>query len=132
MDRMVAGALAGAIGTGALELTAPLERVIAGGPVPFAPTAIAHRLVGGDDRAARLVGRALRYTYGPALAILYARVRPRRRPLLTLAGAVLGFELVALPLVFGTRLFRPRVLVALALHVATFAAVTVRVERRLG
>ena len=132
MNEVLRGAAAGAIGTAALELVAPIERAIVGDAPPFSPRQLAAailRRVAPDARRRRVarLGRAMRWTYGPGLGIAYALLAARsRRPLaqrsLLLGAAIFGFELIALPAVVGTQLYRPRTLAALALHVAAFAA----------
>lgn len=136
------GAIAGAMGTGALELMAPVERAIVGGPPPFAPTEIAAalcRVAGVRARPSRraIVGRLLRWSYGPGWGAIYGVLRarlPRSRAAkaASLAGAILAVELVALPPLVGRRLLQPRVLAALGVHVALFAvAVELIAGRRL-
>ena len=126
------GAAAGAVGTVALELAAPLERAVAGGSLPFRPSAVAGalcRLAGlraGPRGRARL-GRLLRWSYGSAWGALYGALRerlPRRRSAraAALVGAILALELVALPPLVGRRLLAPRSLAALGVHVVLFAA----------
>ena len=137
--RALRGALAGAAGTAALELAAPLERAVAGGGLPFQPAAIAgalcHRLGLRPRAGARArFGRLLRWSYGPGWGALYGGFRrrlPRRRAarVAALGGAILALELATLPPLVGRRLMRGRVLGALGLHVALFALV---VEGALG
>lgn len=130
--RCLRGAIAGAVGTGALELVAPVERAMVGGRPPFAPTEIAAalcRVAGVRARPSRqaIVGRLLRWSYGPGWGVIYGVVRarlPRSRSAkaASLAAAILAVELLALPPLVGRRLLRPRVLAALGVHVALFAA----------
>lgn len=142
------GLAAGAAGTAALELSRPVERAIVGGPVPFAPTAIAAalgRALGArpSARTQAVVGRLLRWGYGPGWGALYGLARgrrgvrsTRRRALdaASLAAAILALELLALPPLVGRSLLRRRALGALVLHVGLFAAVVEfvvgRVQRR--
>ena len=132
------GLAAGAAGTAALELSRPVERAIAGGAMPFAPGAIAAafgRALGRQPsaRTQAVVGRLLRWSYGPGWGALYGLARgrrdgvpsTRRRALdaASLAAAILALELLALPPLVGRSLFRGRVLGALVVHVGLFAAV---------
>ncbi len=131
--RLCRAGAAGVVATAALEAGAPLERWVVGGALPFAPdqiaSAICQRLeLTPSTRTRTAMGRLLRWTYGPGWAVLYGAVRPRlrRSPAgrATLLAATIGtVELVALPFLLGRRLLRARALAALALHVATFAAV---------
>lgn len=132
MHDVLRGAVAGALGTAALELLAPIERAIVGDAPPFSPRRLAAailRRVAPDARLRRVaqLGAAMRWTYGPGLGIAYALIAARsRRPLaqrsLLLGAAIFGFELIVLPAVVGAQLYCPRALAALALHVAAFAA----------
>lgn len=117
----------------ALELSDPVERRLLGQTPPYAPRTLASALLRRFARRAtptraRRLGTAMRWAYGLALGVGYVEARRRvaarpSRAALTLAGAIYGFELLTLPLLVGKRLYRPRTMGALALHVALFSAV---------
>ena len=145
MDELATGAFAGAVGTAALDAIEPIERALIGGEPPFAPRVLARRLLemaglDADAASAKLVGNLLQWSYGPGLGIAYALAKRGRRQVgsearnsLLLAGAILGFEVFALPAIVGRKQFlRPRVLGGLLLHVATFSAVAVAVDTLFG
>ena len=113
-DRRTArGFLAGAIGTLVLTGFEVFEAGWVGGPTLYAAGPVARgisarflnrKLAGTSELVAGLL---LRWTYGPSIGAVYARVRPRL-PLslpaaaLCLAGGILGFELLAMPALGAT------------------------------
>jgi hypothetical protein len=138
-DRRTArGFLAGAIGTLVLTGFEVFEAGWVGGPTLYAagPVArgLAARLVNRKlaGRTEALVGLLLRWTYGPCIGAVYARVRPRL-PLsvpvagVCLAGGILGFELLAMPALGATpplgKWDRPQ-LWMLAAHTLSYGAGT--------
>jgi hypothetical protein len=124
---------AGAIATAALELAAPFERTIAGGPLPFAPEPIAAALCraghfAAPPRTRARLGTLLRWTYGIGWAVAFGAARaklPRSHAgrAATLGAAILGVEAVALPPLVGLGVLRGRALAALVLHITLFSAV---------
>ena len=64
----------------------------------------------------------LRWTYGPALGIVYGALRSRLRvPALAFGVAIATAELVAMPRLGATPPLRGREAIALFLHAAAFA-----------
>src|SRR5215207_2725277 len=111
--RTARGFLAGAIGTAVLTGFEIFEAGWVGGPTLYAAGPVARGLAARFIRR-KLAGRTelvagllLRWTYGPSIGAVYARVRPRL-PLsvpvaaVCLAGGILGFELLAMPALGAT------------------------------
>lgn len=113
-DRRAArGFLAGAFGTLVLTGFEVFEAGWLGGPTLYAAGPVARglaarfmnrKLAGRVEAAAGLL---LRWTYGPCLGAVYARVRPRLPvsvPVagVCLAGGILSFELLAMPALGAT------------------------------
>ena len=138
-DRRTArGFLAGAIGTLVLTGFELFEAGWLGGPTLYAAGPVARGLAARfvnrklAGRSEMVAGLALRWTYGPSLGAVYARVRPRL-PLsvpvaaVCLAGGILGFELLAMPALGATpplrKWDRPQ-LWMLAAHTLSYGAGT--------
>lgn len=113
------GLLAGTAGTLAHQGLTPLRNAWLGHLPPFAVRSIVSRLgerVLGQplsDARTRDWGLAMRFTYGPSLALAWTRVRgwlPRSLPTpvrgLLLGVGVLAFEVLSLPVVGATRPLR--------------------------
>ncbi|HZL19160.1 MAG TPA: hypothetical protein VFG23_15595 [Polyangia bacterium] len=128
------GLVAGLAGTAVLSIFESLERRLLGREPVYAPARLVARLAAragiaiGASRARRL-GRAMRWVYGPSLGIASAWLSspsgPRPGRVLRRAAAILGFELVALPLVGAVPPLAawPSVeLLLLAAHTSAFAA----------
>jgi hypothetical protein len=136
--RTARGYLAGAIGTLVLTGFELLETGWLGGPSLYAAGPVARGLAARfinrklAGRAERMAGLLLRWTYGPSIGAVYARVRPRL-PLsvpaagVCLAGGILGFELLAMPALGATpplgKWDRPQ-LWLLAAHTLSYGAGT--------
>ena len=111
--RTAQGLLAGAIGTLVLTGVEVFETGWVGGPTLYAAGPVARGLAARwikrklAGRGELMAGLALRWTYGPVLGAIYARLRPRL-PLSVpaaaacLAGGILGVELVAMPALSAT------------------------------
>jgi short-subunit dehydrogenase len=111
------GLAIGAMGTLAVALAGWVERALLGRAPVYAPARLARRLFGRAARTPRrasLLGNLMRWSYGPAIGILYSgTVGPlvrRRFPAapvwpagLALGAAVYLFELCALPRSRATR-----------------------------
>lgn len=111
--RTARGFLAGAIGTLVLTGFEVLETGWVGGPTLYAAGPVARGLAARwirrklAGRGELVAGLLLRWTYGPTLGAIYARVRPRLPfsvPVagVCLAGGILGFELLAMPALGAT------------------------------
>jgi len=104
------GALAGVLGTLALDASEGVEGRLLGRTPVYAPSRIARRLASRVEwlpkrrRAVQRLGTVLRWAYGPGLGLLYGLLRPRLpggavRKGLALAVGVLAFERIAMPAV---------------------------------
>ena len=115
IKRIARGAAAGLAGTAVLTLLAEGERRRRGGPAVFEPGRMAGRLaqrhlgVELSVRQRRCAGQLMRWPYGAAWGVVLSAVggvvpRARAWPVrgAALGGAVLAFELIALPLVGAT------------------------------
>jgi len=111
--RTTRGFVAGAIGTLVLTGFEVLETGWFGGPTLYAAGPVARGLAARFTRW-KLVGRGqamagllLRWTYGPCIGAVYARIRPSL-PLsvpaaaVCLAGGIFGFELLTMPALGAT------------------------------
>lgn len=104
------GALAGLAGTVVISALSAVEARLRGRPAVYEPAAMAGRLgrrVGMrlDDRQRAWAGRLMRWPYGASWGAALGALAPGRGwPVsgLLLGGAVLGFELIVLPLVSAT------------------------------
>lgn len=121
--RVGRGLAAGAAGTLAVAGSDLVEAAILGRPPVYAPASIARRLFARDGTT----GRLLRWTYGPALGLAAEWLTPKSggvaRQAFRIGGAVLAFELAALPRVGATPKLRKWPLAdlgLLALHTAAF------------
>ena len=131
--RVARGLTAGAAGTLAVAASDVVEAALLGRRPVYAPASIARRLFGGDATT----GRALRWSYGPALGVAAEWLAPKSgsvaRRALRIGGAVLAFELATLPRVGATPKLRAWPLAELgllALHTAAFGLAAAIVQRR--
>lgn len=110
MRRLLAGVAAGLAGTAAVSVLGAVETRIRGRAAVFDPAVMAGRLAahaGLDlgDRERRWAGRIMRWPYGAGWGGLLGVAAPALPwPVagIALGGAVLGFELAALPLAGAT------------------------------
>jgi hypothetical protein len=126
--RASTSALVGILG---LSLFERLERRVLGREPLYTSTRITRRLarrlgVSLDEEQARVLGRLLRFVYGPALGLVRARLdrRPGLGRALRLGAAIWLFELLALPATGATPPLRrwPRgEKLLLAAHTTAFA-----------
>jgi hypothetical protein len=107
----------GVAATAALGGYERLERALLGREPPYAPAAVAKRLLGD-----RRYGLVLRWLYGPALGVLYGALRSRWRiPPLAFGAVLAATELVAMPRVGATPELDRRETIALFAHACAFA-----------
>jgi hypothetical protein len=106
---LLRGATAGAVGTLALGGFALLRNTALGHAPPYSAHRLAARLVGRvshrsvSPRAALAWSLGLRFTYGPMLGLIWARIREGLPPSLLLRGLLLGagvsaFERLSFPI----------------------------------
>lgn len=105
---LLRGAAAGAVGTLALGGLALLRNATLGHAPPYSAHRLAARLVGRwshrsvSQRAALAWSLGMRFTYGPALGLVWARIREALPPSRLLRGLLLGagvwtFEILSFP-----------------------------------
>jgi hypothetical protein len=112
-----AGLASGALATAALGRFEHLERTWLGAEPAYAPARVADRLFG-----SRRLGPLLRWTYGPALGVLYAALRSRRGPCAVRFGAAVALgELLLMPLAGALPKLSGRERAALFAHAIAFA-----------
>jgi len=129
------GFIAGAIGTLVLSGFELFETGWLGGPALYAAGPVARGLAARfttrklAGRTQTLAGMMLRWSYGPCIGAVYARLRPRLSlpvpaAAVCLAGGVFGFELLAMPALGATPPLRkwdhPQ-LAMLAAHTLSYA-----------
>lgn len=115
MRQLLLGAAAGLVGTVAESVLTAMQARRRGRPATFDPPQIAGRLAQHhldlrlDKRQERWAGHLMRWSYGPSWGVLLGLAARRGRlrwtwPLwgLGLGGAVMAFELIALPATGGT------------------------------
>jgi hypothetical protein len=139
------GALAsGLAGTLALSLVERLERRTLGRLPLYAATRIASRLAHRwsgpmGPAATSALGGLMRWSYGPALALirnwLVRSPRAGDVPALSFGAGIYAFELIVLPATGATpplRRWPPLEVLLLAAHTLTYALATVFVAERVG
>jgi len=118
----------GIAATAALGRFEPLERLLLGREPSYAPGRVAQRVLG-----IRRFGPLLRWTYGPALAVVYGALRSRFHvPALAFGAAIAAAELVAMPRLGATPALRGREAIVLFLHTAAFAVAAEAALRQAG
>ncbi|WP_155893174.1 hypothetical protein [Cystobacter fuscus] len=141
---LVRGLAAGALGTLALSAWEPLRDGLLGHPPPYSVRDIATRAFRNTwglrlaPRPAQHLGLLMRWLYGPALGVLYARLRPALPPAARRWGLVPGtgvglFEQLAFALLRVTappRTWTPAEHALLALQVLLYGLVTEAVLSR--
>jgi hypothetical protein len=124
-----AGLAAGVVATAALGRFERLERAVLGKEAPYAAARVARRLFG-----ARRLGPVLRWSYGPALGLVYTALRSRLGPCAIAFGAAVAVaEMLLMPAVGALPHLRGRERVALFAHAIAYALAaeaTLRQARR--
>jgi hypothetical protein len=131
-------------GTLALTVFERLERRTLGRAPLYAATRIASRLAHRSSRpmgpaATGALGRLMRWSYGPALALIRSRLVRSPSvgavPALSFGAGIYVFELIALPALGATppiRKWPPLEVLLLAAHTMTYALTTAFVAERAG